>query len=69
MPATDLTHIAFTDGADLHVICVDGHNIAAIALDIQEHGVIVDYNDGQPDGLTTRNFLPWHFIQSINERY
>lgn len=62
--ATNLTNLRFDDGADIHVIAVDGHNIAATALDFQEHGVIVEFAEGT---ATNRQFLPWHFIQSINQ--
>jgi len=62
---TNITQLAFSDGADLTVVCRDGHVFSAVgALDFQEHGVMIEETES---GSSQRLFIPYGFTQSINQ--
>lgn len=63
---TDITTIKFDeDGSNLTVTLRDGHTFTAVSkLDIQEHGLMYEETQDTPNH---RLFIPWSFVQSIDQ--
>lgn len=63
--ATNITSLKFDDGETISVVGIDQHVMECTAIDFSNpNGVMLEYVD-----VTTpmRIFVPWHFIQSINQ--
>lgn len=63
--ATNITSLKFDDGETITVVGVDQHEMECTAIDFSNpNGVMIEYVDV---ATPMRLFLPWHFIQSINQ--
>lgn len=63
--ATNITNLTFDDGATLDVVAVDSHVMHATSIDLSNPaGVFLIYTESS---VTTKTFIPWHFVQSINQ--
>jgi hypothetical protein len=62
---TNITELAFDDGADLTVELRDSHVFSSVgAVEFQEHGLMMDVTES---GVTNRLFIPYEFLQSIDQ--
>lgn len=63
--ATNVTDLRFDDGEDIEIVTTDQHVHYATALDLSHPaGVIFEHTESS---VTKRLFVPYTFVQSINQ--